>query len=455
MRVTSSLRSPRASNSWLSALILGLCLARVECVRAEDLMAIVTEAVDHDAGLAGSRADYETAQQAVPKARAALLPHLDGGWGRTYNRIATDGYAPVKYWQNGWTVTLSQPVFDWGRWMAYKQASVVQAHSEIQFAQAQQDLLLRAARAYFDELAAEDEFRRGADYTAAVAGQLDLVRHKRSGGEATVIDLREAQVSLEAAQVQQMEADENMQAKRRALEQLTGRPFSDLSRLSNDIVLPHLEPDDADSWAAQAESGSYPVQLAQTDVQSAQLEIKKVRAEQYPVVSLTGSYSPAGAASGYSRPTTTATAMLTISIPIYEGGELQSHLKESYAGADKADSALESAQRQAEGDARDSYARFHSGLERIDALQRMTRTATDSVVANQLGYKVGSRSNTDVLRAFDTLYTGKRDLMRASYDALVAFLALKASTATLDLNDIAQVSRQLSQPSVETNSPIR
>ncbi|MGV2293394.1 TolC family outer membrane protein [Trinickia sp. YCB016] len=419
------------------------------------MLAIVTEAVDHDAGLSESRADYEIGQQAVPKARAALLPHLDGGWGRSDNRIATQGYPPVSYWQNGWTVVLSQPLFDWGRWVTYKEAGVVQARSEIQLAQAQQDLLLRAARAYFDELAAEDELRRATDYAAAVAGQFDLIRHKRSGGEATVIDLRDAQVSLEAAQVQQMEADENMQAKRRALAQLTGRPFSDLSRLSSELMLPHLEPDNADSWAAQAESGGYPVQLAQTDVQSAQLEIKKVRAEQYPVVSLTGSYSPAGAASGYSRPTTTTTAMLTITIPIFEGGELQSHLKESYAGADKADSALESAQRQAGNDARDSFARFHSGLERISALMRLTRTATDSVVANQLGYKVGSRSNTDVLHAFDTLYTGKRDLMRASYDTLVAFLTLKASTATLDLNDIAQVSRQLSPLSVETNSSMR
>jgi outer membrane protein len=431
------------SKQLLSAVILALCLAGAGRVRAADLLTVVTEAEDHDSGLAGSRADYEIGQQAVPKARAALLPHVDGGWGRAYNRISAQGFPPVSYWQNGWTVTLSQPLFDWGRWMALKQASVVQAHSEIQLAQAQQDLLLHAARTYFDELAAEDELRMSKAYVAAIEGQLDLIRHKRAGGEATVIDLRDAQVSLEAAQVQQMEASDDLQTKRRAVEQLTGRPFSDLSRLPENAILPHLAPDDAESWASQAESKSYPVQLAQMDVQSAHLEIKKVRAEQYPVVNLTGSYTPAGAASGYARPTTTTTAMISITIPIFEGGEMQSELKESYAGEDKADSALDAAQRQSESDARDSYVRFHGGLERIDALKHLMQTATENVAANQIGYKVGSRSNTDVLRAFDTLYTGSRDLMRASYDTLVAFLTLKASTATLDLEDISQVNQQL------------
>jgi outer membrane protein len=60
-----------------------------------------------------------------------------------------------------------------------------------------------------------------------------------------------------------------------------------------------------------------------------------------------------------------------------------------------------------------------------------------------VGYKVGSRTSTDVLRASESLYSNRRDLIRARYTAIVALLQLKAATATLDLNEVARVNELL------------
>jgi outer membrane protein len=57
----------------------------------------------------------------------------------------------------------------------------------------------------------------------------------------------------------------------------------------------------------------------------------------------------------------------------------------------------------------------------------------------QAGYKVSSRSSSDVLRALNALYVAQRDLRAARYETVVALLQLKADTAALNLDDIARI----------------
>lgn len=424
-------------------LLLGVLL-RAEASRAVDLLTVVEQATDRDAELAAFRAGSRAAQQAVPRARAALLPQLAGGWGRAYNRTATEGLPRSSYWQNGWTVTLSQPVFDWSRWTAYRAADFVAARGAVEVARAQQTVILRAVRAYFDELAAEDELARATDYRAALEGHLGQLRRRQAAGEATVIDLQEAQAGLEQAQLQQMDARNDLQFRRLALEQLTGQPFSALARLSDAAAVPRLEPDDQETWASQAEAHDYLAQLKQIDWRIAKLDAEKARAGYYPTVSVTATHTPAGAAAGYVRPTTTTTAMLSINFPIFEGGETAAKVEESAALEDKAQDELLAATRQAGATARESWSRLRAGIARVESLTRLVQTSQAALGATHIGYRVGSRTSTDVLRSADVLYANRRDLIRARYDTVLALLQLKATTASLNIDEVAQVNALLS-----------
>jgi outer membrane protein len=227
--------------------------------------------------------------------------------------------------------------------------------------------------------------------------------------------------------------------RRLALEQITGEPFAGLSRLSDTALVPRLSPDDRDSWVAQAESHNYLVQLKQVDRRIAQFEVEKARARNLPVVNLTANHTPAGAASGYARPTTTTTAMLSVTIPIFEGGETDAIVDEAQALEDKARDELLGATRVAGATAGDSWARFHDGAARIEALTRLVLASRAALSATQVGYKVGSRASTDVLRAAESFYANRRDLIQARYVTIVALLQLKAATASLDLGDVARV----------------
>jgi outer membrane protein len=411
--------------------------------QAADLVTVVQQALGHDADLAQARAAYVAAQEAVPQARAALLPQLSGGWGRTYNSIAMEGFPRQSYWQNGWTVSLTQPLFDWTKWTSYRQADYVEARGRVDVDNAQQTALTRAVRAYFDELAAEDEIKRADDYAAAVDAQLLILQRNRAAGEATIVDMREALTMREQVALQQSDAQNALQTKRRVVELVTGVPFGALSRLPESLALPRLAPEDVDAWAAQAKEHGYAVQQKQLDWQIAKLDVSKAEGAHYPSVYATGSYTPAGAASGYARPTTTTTGMLSISIPLYAGGAVQSKVRETEALLERAQAALVGATRTADASARDNYARYQQGRTRVDLLTHLVASCRDTLAATRIGYKVGTRTSTDVLRAIDALYTTQRDLFVARYDTIVALMQLKGDTSTLSLTDIVQINAVL------------
>ncbi|WP_277185095.1 TolC family protein [Caballeronia sp. BR00000012568055] len=432
------------SDRFLMCCVTLMCLSYSAYSQADDLTTIVARALDRDAELAQARAADVAARQAIPIARAALLPQVSGGWGRGYNEIKTDGFPNQHYWQSGWTVQATQPLFDWSKWTAYQQADYIAAQGTVALARARQSAMLKAVRAYFDELAAEDELTRTTDYLAAIDNQREQVRRKRAAGEATLIDQRDVEVTREQAQIQQADAQQDLALKRRMVEQISGTAFATLASLPAVMPLPRLNPDNPDAWSDQARASGYDVQAKQLELEIARMESKKARAAHYPVVALTGSYTPAGAASGYARPTTTTTAMLQITIPLYSGGEVQARLKQTLALEDSAQQSVEAASMKAEASARENYAQYFKARVRADSLARLLGTSRDALAATQQGLIVGSRTQVDVLRAIDMVDTTRRDLTRSRYEAIVALLQLKADAASLDWEDIQQANALLS-----------
>ncbi len=427
----------------LARLAVSLSCAIASPAFATDLLTVTQQTLGRDSTLAQARAGYAAAQQAVPQARAGLLPQISAGWGRTYNSIATDGFPKTTYWQSGWTINIAQPLFDWTKWSTYKQADYVEARGTVELNAAQQAAILRAVRVYFEALVAEDELRRVSEYASAVDQQLQLINRSKAGGEATLIDLRDAQTAREKVALEQMDAENTLAARRRAFEQATGVPFETLARLPDSLPMPRLQPEDIDAWAGQAKDHAFEVQLKQLDWQIARMEVSKAASAHLPSVYLTGSYTPAGAASGYSRPTTTTTGMLAISIPVFSGGETQAKVKASSALEDKAQEGLAGASRDAEAAARDDYSRYQYGRTRIDLLTHLVASSREVLAATRVGFRVGSRTASDVLRAIDAQYSSQRDLLAARYSAIVALMQLKGDTAALSITDVVQINDML------------
>ncbi|OOG79572.1 hypothetical protein B0E41_23090 [Hydrogenophaga sp. A37] len=140
-----------------------------------------------------------------------------------------------------------------------------------------------------------------------------------------------------------------------------------------------------------------------------------------------------------------------LDFPLYDGGLNSSRVRESAALQEQKDIDLQRVRAEAALAAETAYLEAAGFLAEAQALKAAETSGRVALEANQMGYEVGLRINSDVLNAQQQLFTTRRDLMRAQVDALMATLKLKAHVGALEDVDIRALDRWMTLP--KTTSP--
>src|SRR5438046_9420253 len=196
------------------ALSLTGCLSVVPA-RAADLLQIYRDALANDATYASARATRDAGLESLPQGLAQILPTVNATAFTQYNDInisfrgAVDSLGnpiPESNRQgnsNGFTVTLTQPLFNWQNIQVYKEAGFKAAQAEATFGQATQDLIVRVAQAYFDVLASQDSLAFIQGQKVAISEQLAQAKRNFEVRTATITDTHEAQARFDLATSQE------------------------------------------------------------------------------------------------------------------------------------------------------------------------------------------------------------------------------------------------------------
>lgn len=419
---------------------------------ASDLLQIYKEALVNDAQFSAARASKLAGQERSVQGRAGLLPrvNLTANANRTRSEFDPDVGSTVTSTNNGNTMSLSltQPLFNWGSWETYEQSKLSVISSDLQFAAAQQDLMLRVSQAYFDVLAAENTLKTLQAQKVAVAEQLASAKRNFEVGTQTITDTHEAQSQFDLITAQELAGQGDLDVKRAALRQIIGKDAGDLAKLKDGVQLTSPVPAQLNDWVTTAEKQNFVVATSQIGLEVAQREIKKNRAGHLPTLDLTATTGRnsvnAGATtpSGYAKPTTIG---LTLNVPIFAGFATDSRVRESIALEDKARNDLETARRNAAQAARQSYIGVVSGLAQIKAFEAAEISSQSALDSTKLGYQVGVRINIDVLNAQQKLSNTRQSLAKARYDSIMSGLRLKAAAGSLKEADLAEVNALLTQ----------
>lgn len=417
---------------------------------AADLMQIYRDAQDNDPTYAAARATLAAGQEKLPQGRAGLLPSINLSANTTWNDTELSSHngptiSKPKYNANGYQLTLSQPLFRWQNWVSYDQAGFQVAQAEASFAQAKQDLILRAAQAYFDVLYAAESLTAVQANKAAIAQQLELAKKSFEVGTATITDTHEAQARYDLASAQEIAAESDLEVKKRTLQAILGKESGLLAQLRKNAELSRPQPDNMQEWVAAAEQDSLTVQIQQASAEIADREVEKQRAGHYPTVDLVASagYSKSYTPTFGTYDTNFQNAGVQLNIPIFAGGQTASRQREASANRAAAVSAVEAAKRAAALGARQYYLGVANGLAQVKALKAALVSSQSALESNKLGYEVGVRINIDVLNAENQVYVTRRDLAKATFDTLMAQLRLKAATGALDEQELARVNALL------------
>jgi len=436
----------------MKTLIALACAGAASCAQSADLMQVYRDAVGFDAQYAAARAQRDAGREKLPQGRAGLLPTIGLSANTAWNDVestarATGVMRDAAYNGNGWSVSLSQPLFRWQNWVGYKQADLAVALAEAQFVQAGQDLMLRATQAYFDVLLAQETLTTAQAQKLAIAEQLEAAKRNFEVGTTTITDTHEAQARYDLAFAQEIAAANDLVVKQQTLRTLTGKEPEALKALKRAVEIGRPQPDDIGKWVASAESGNLGVQLAQTSLEIAGQEIEKQRAGHFPTLDLVASRGKSGVganlSTGVGSDTTSTAIGLQLALPLFAGGAVTSKEREAVALKEKARADLDYAYRSATLGARQAYLGVSAGLAQVKALEAGVASSQLAVESNKLGYEVGVRINIDVLNAQSQLFDTRQKLAKARLDTLIAQLKLKVAAGSLAEADLAAVNALL------------
>jgi outer membrane protein len=102
-------------------------------------------------------------------------------------------------------------------------------------------------------------------------------------------------------------------------------------------------------------------------------------------------------------------------LPLYQGGMVNSQVKQAQYNFVGASEQLESAHRSVVQTVRSSFNNVNASISSINAYKQAVVSAQSSLDAMEAGYSVGTRTIVDVLDATTTLYNAKQQLSSARY----------------------------------------
>lgn len=401
-----------------------------------------------DAQFAAAQANLDAAREKGPQGRALLLPSVTGTANYTHNDADNRTLdRDFRFNGRGYGLTLTQPVYRPGNLIQYAQAELSVVQAEMIFAQAGQDLMLRSAQVYFDVLAAQDSLAFIRAQKTAIGEQLEQAKRNFDVGTATITDANEAQARFDLAAAQEIAAENELEIKLRALEQVVGRRLGGLTPLRANARIPGPDPADIDRWVDVARRGANLVRAQEVAVEIARRDIDRQKTGHYPTLDLVATHGrniTANPATGGSKSDIqSSTIGLQLAVPIFAGGAIESRVREARANQTKATAELDSAKRNAEFTARQAYLGLSNGLAQVRALEQALVSSETALESSKLGYEVGVRINVDVLNAQQQVFQTRRDLSKARYEAILSGLRLKSITGALTERDLADVGELL------------
>jgi outer membrane protein len=450
-------------------LVLALAVALLPATAAAtDLLQTYELARQGDAQL--SEAEYQrlATREGAVQARAQLLPQIGGE--ASYTRAQTDsesldaspqpdgsvafgrsvGDSDVTTRSLG--VNFQQMLFDGTQFGQLRSQRALAEASDFLLESAGDDLITRTSGAYFNVLVQLETLAAAEAAERALQKQFDFASKRLEVGLAPITDVHEARAQFDTARANTILARNAVEDAYQALVEITGQPISNLKSLPEDFqpTLPVTQ--DVNQWVSTAVETNPALRSLQLQVRAAEESVSAARAAHWPTLYLSGGYGDREVtgdrtANDFTFPADSMSrgpqVGITLSVPIYAGGAIQSQVREAIARRDIIEEQLEQQKRALVRNTRNAYQTLVAGISEVEARRLALFSARSAYDASQVGLEVGTRTVLDVLTNQQALFNAQQAYAQARYRFLQNRLLLEQAAGTLDVEDVREVNRLL------------
>lgn len=438
----------------LLPILIGLSLTGFSALsQAEDLMQVYKQARLSNPELRKSAADRDAAFEKINEARSPLLPQLGLGADYSYNNGYRDANGVDSNVTSG-SLQLTQTLFDMSRWRNLSLQEKSAGIQDVTYQTDQQTLILNTATAYFKVLSSIDTLSYIEAQKQAIYRQLDQTTQRFNVGLVAITDVQNARSQYDSVLANEVTARNDLDNAVEQLRQVTGNYYPQLASLNVEHFKAE-KPQAVNALLKEAENRNLSLLQARLSQDLAREQIRLAQDGHLPTLSLSASTSVSN--TSYSGSRTSGAQYndsdvgqnkigLNFSLPIYQGGQVNSQVKQAQYNFVGASEQLESAHRSVVQTVRSSFNNVNASVSSINAYKQAVVSAQSSLDASEAGYAVGTRTIVDVLDATTTLYNAKQQLSNARYNYLINQLNIKQALGTLNEQDLLALNASLGKP---------
>ncbi|ABM05046.1 type I secretion outer membrane protein, TolC family protein [Psychromonas ingrahamii 37] len=413
-------------------------------VQADTLLQVYQTAKIKDPIILKSKAQYDAYLEKVTQANAALLPQIGFGLETNYTNYNNDNLSNSNVGAN---IGLSQSLYNGSHWQQLSIAEKQATQYASIYGLAAQDLLFRASTAYFNVLRADEAVKSIKANKRAVERQLEQTKQRFEVGLIAITDVHEAQAAYDRTTADEIIAENNLANTYYALRELTGEDVLKVSYLNTNTFSAQKIEGGVSLWRSKALEYNLALHSKRIVKELAKMQIDLAKTGHKPTLDLTAGVGYKNTSYDNSSVSDTdisnGTIGLSLNVPIYTGGSINSQVKQAQYNYVYASEDLVQTFRSTEAQINRGYNNVGASISSLRAYEQTVLSSRSALDATKAGFEVGTRTIVDVLDATRALYESENLLANARYDYIINMLQLKLSAGTLAEQDIIDISNNL------------
>lgn len=450
MSHTNSSQPALRLTGWLAGTALAALV--VTPAAAETLQGALTKAYENNPTLTAARAGQRANDENVPIQKAAGLPSAGASVDFSENLVIPGNsfFVAKRSVQVGGRVAV--PIYQGG---AVRNA-VKAAKARVEAGQAdlratEASVFSQVVGAYMDVIRDQAIVKLNQKNVAVLRTNLQAARDRFEIGDLTRTDVAQSEARLALAEGDLRGVEANLIASREAYARLVGEAPVDLEAPPPLPGLP-ASPEDA---VAIALATNPDIEAANQLVNASRADIGVARASRLPSLEATtqGGYnnnlnSIPAANTTSDNVTTSLTAGVTLTIPLFQGGRPAAQVRQAQSRTSQAIENYVEVERGVIAQTRGAFAAWQANQQIIAATQQAVSANALSLEGVRAENSVGTRSILDILNAEQELLSTQVQLVSAQRNAYVAAFSLLAAMGKAEARDLGLGGGTLYDPEV-------
>lgn len=406
----------------------------------------VISANQFDPEISAARNQHAADQQKRNEGFAGLLPDisLNGSWSKSDQPNASYAAGVTRH---NVSLDLNQTIFDLSKYAAWKKGDAIASQADGKLLQAQQKLIKNTIVDYFQVIYRRTLLDNKKRVLQLYQQKLSQAQQQLDMGDATRLDVSDAQASLDRANADIVNAQSDLNDANTAFYSLTGHSGDEVNASSlSCIAAPHRRT--REQLITSMTSNNLDIRNAWFSVKQSDADVLSATSGHLPVVSFRAGYGTNwGRAEdsneldelfGTTSKTRNTVVSVNVSVPLFSGGNAVATSIEAAKRRTQSQDLLALAQVRAKQDLNASLNAINSGFTRIAANTRLVQSTRERLTSTRYGKEIGMRTLIDELDALNDYASALNEQSDAQFALIQAQTDLDTTLGELDMAALKQ-----------------